>query len=338
MGNEVKGSVSWQEGLWQILTEEYQLEPRLLEQYDTVYRLYAADGIYAIKEVAYPPEEFAYIYGATNHLRENGFIHLNYMILNKQGKPDFLLEGKRYFIAPWLPGRQLDYTLKDDVLVAAATLGQMHCAAGGFCPPYYKGRIKWGELIQNFETKLAQMETWNASVSETAFGTAYQKALAEARAEGEAALETLAPVYGEFNKREEQWGGFCHHDYAPHNIVLSPDGVGQIIDFDYCLSDTACHDLASLMLRVLKKNEYSDHGQELALFAWQAYQKERLLSPGAKEVALGFMLFPQEFWQCGFTYFVEQNRPEARMEKRLLGVLESREAKMAAVHQMKHWM
>ena len=59
--------MSWQEELWQVLTADYHLEPRLLEQYDTVYRLYAADGIYAIKEVKYPKEEFAYIFSATEH-------------------------------------------------------------------------------------------------------------------------------------------------------------------------------------------------------------------------------------------------------------------------------
>lgn len=327
--------MSWQEELWQILTANYHLEPRLLEQYDTVYRLYGADGTYAIKEVKYPQEEFAYIFAATEHLRSNGFAHINYMLLNEAGKASFQLGEKRYFIAPWLPGRQLDYADKDDVTVAAHTLGQMHGAAAGFVPPYYKGRIKWGELIDNFQSKLGQMEGWRNCLTDTAFCRDYQSALDEMIALGRAVVANLIPVYGDFNRIEERWGGFCHHDYAPHNIVLSPDGVGQIIDFDYCISDTGCHDLASLMCRVLKKNDFQE---ELAFLAWQEYQQERLLAKGAKEVAVAFMLFPQEFWQCGFTYFVERNRPEAKMEKRLQGVLEMSGAKSAAINSLAKWL
>lgn len=327
--------MSWQEELWQVLTADYHLEPRLLEQYDTVYRLYAADGTYAIKEVKYPKEEFNYIFAATEHLLANGFSHINYMLLNDKGTPYFTLEDKRYFIAPWLPGRQLDYTDKDDVSAAALTLAKMHGAAAGFCPPYYKGRMKWGELIQNFTTKLEQMESWQNQFTDTAFCREYAKSLPEMITLGKEVLTLLAPVYGAFNRREEQWGGFCHHDYAPHNIVLSPDGVGQIIDFDYCISDTGCHDLASLMCRVMKKNDF---GQDLSYLAWQEYQKERLLPLGAKEVVEAFMLFPQEFWQCGFTYFVEQNRPEAKMEKRLQGVLETGDAKAEAIRSLAKWM
>lgn len=327
--------MSWQEELWQVLTAEYHLEPRLLEQYDTVYRLYSADGTYAIKEVKYPKEEFAYIFAATEHLRSNGFSHINYMLLNNQGTPYFTLGEKSYFIAPWLPGRQLDYTSKDDVIVAAHTLAQMHGAAAGFTPPYYKGRIKWGELIENFQTKLSQMENWRKHLTDTTFCRDYQSALDQMIVLGKEVVQRLIPVYGDFNRVEERWSGFCHHDYAPHNIVLSPDGVGQIIDFDYCISDTGCHDLASLMCRVMKKNEFQ---QDLAYAAWRAYQQERLLAKGAKEVAVAFMLFPQEFWQCGFTYFVERNRPESKMEKRLQNVLEMSEAKSAAIANLAKWL
>ncbi|MCI8336345.1 MAG: CotS family spore coat protein [Peptococcaceae bacterium] len=325
----------WQEELWQVLTEDFHLKPRLLEQYDTVYRLYTAEGTYAIKEIKYPEEEFAYIFAATEHLRSNGFSHINYMLLNEAGKASFQLGEKRYFIAPWLPGRQLDYTIKEDVTVAATTLAQMHGAAAGFLPPYYKGRIKWGELIENFRTKLAQMDGWRQAFTDTVFCQDYRAALDEMIGLGQEVVQSLVPVYGDFNRMEERWGGFCHHDYAPHNIVLSPDGVGQIIDFDYCISDTGCHDLASLMCRVLKKNEFQE---DLAYGAWQEYQKERLLPKGAKEVSLAFMLFPQEFWQCGFTYFVEQNRPEAKMEKRLQGVLDASAAKNAAIRSLAKWL
>ncbi len=327
--------MSWQEELWQVLTTDYHLEPRLLEQYDTVYRLYTANGIYAIKEVKYPKEEFAYIFAATEHLRANGFSHINYMLLNVEGTPCFTLGEKKYFIAPWLPGRQLDYTVQSDVVAAATTLGKLHGASTGFTPPYFKGRVKWGELIENFKTKLTQMESWQTRFTGTAFSREYAKALPEMMALGREVLTRLTPVYGDFNRAEEQWSGFCHHDYAPHNIVLSPEGVGQVIDFDYCISDTAVHDLASLMCRIMKKNEFRE---DLSLLAWQEYQKERLLPKGAKEVTVAFLLFPQEFWQCGFTYFVEQNRPETKMEKRLQGVLETAAAKEKAVRNLAKWI
>lgn len=45
---------------------------------------------------------------------------------------------------------------------------------------------------------------------------------------------------------------FCHHDYANHNILIDSENQIYIIDFDYCMLDTKLHDLASILIRVMK--------------------------------------------------------------------------------------
>lgn len=46
--------------------------------------------------------------------------------------------------------------------------------------------------------------------------------------------------------------GFCHHDYAHHNILVDDKNELNIIDFDYCILDSHLHDLASLLIRAMK--------------------------------------------------------------------------------------
>ena len=58
-------------------------------------------------------------------------------------------------------------------------------------------------------------------------------------------------------KEEIKHRGFCHHDYAHHNVLIEKSGGVNIIDFDYCILDTHLHDLSSLLIRRMKNGKWS---------------------------------------------------------------------------------
>jgi hypothetical protein len=61
----------------------FPIKPLKIEQYKLVFRVTAAEGIFALKEIKYPENEFRFIYAAMEHLVSHGFTRINKMILTK---------------------------------------------------------------------------------------------------------------------------------------------------------------------------------------------------------------------------------------------------------------
>ena len=97
--------------------------------------------------------------------------------------------------------------------------------------------------------------------------------------------------------------GFCHHDFAHHNILIDKDQQINIIDFDYCILDTHIHDLASLLIRAMKDGKWSDKTGDLII---NSYQETLEVTDEELKIMKYFIMFPQSFWQIGLQYYWEQ--------------------------------
>ncbi|MGM9973142.1 MAG: phosphotransferase, partial [Clostridiaceae bacterium] len=98
-------------------------------------------------------------------------------------------------------------------------------------------------------------------------------------------------------------GGFCHHDFAHHNILIVDQGKVKIIDFDYCILDSNLHDLSSLLLRAMKNGRWEIEKSELIL---NSYGEEKTIRQEQIPIMAAFMEFPQDYWQIGIQYYWEQ--------------------------------
>ncbi len=96
---------------------------------------------------------------------------------------------------------------------------------------------------------------------------------------------------------------FCHHDYANHNILIDSENQIYIIDFDYCMLDTKLHDLASILIRVMKNGKWDLKSAELIL---NSYRKESDVDKESIPIIAAFMEFPQDYWQIGIQYYWEK--------------------------------
>lgn len=104
-------------------------------------------------------------------------------------------------------------------------------------------------------------------------------------------------------KRQIKHGGFCHHDYANHNVLIDDKGEVNIIDFDYCMMDTYLHDLSSLIIRVLKNGKWK---LDSANFIINVYSSINNVKEEDIPIMAGFMEFPQNYWQIGIQYYWEK--------------------------------
>ena len=97
--------------------------------------------------------------------------------------------------------------------------------------------------------------------------------------------------------------GFCHHDFANHNILIDEDENIKIIDFDYCILDSNLHDLSSLIIRSMKSNGWDTNIANIVL---DGYSKNITVCEDELNIMKEFIRFPQEFWQIGLQVYWEQ--------------------------------
>ncbi len=304
-----------------------------------VYRIDNGTEAFVLKRITFPLSEYAYIQGAVRHLHARGFHHVPVPVVTQEGTDYLYHKEFYYFLAPWLPGDQADYHNIADVKTAGRTMALLHEASSGYRPYYYKGRIKWGELPDTFNRKIRDMESFaqraRAKSLPGLFDVLYRRQVEQALTDARVAGQGLPLSYGQVNALEERRGGFCHHDFAAQNLLITGEEVANVIDFDYCISDCACHDVASLLLRILKRNAWQ---LDAAMSGFLAYQEVCSLSAAEKSLIYHFMLFPQDFWQAGFAYYVEGWVPREKLERRLDLWQENMESRrMALEHLRREW-
>lgn len=318
------------------IMENYPIKPRRVEPYKLIYRVEAEEGFFALKEIKYPEDEFAYIYAAMEHLIAYGFNRINRMIPAKNYYPFAEYRGKRYFLSKWIAGREADYNRKEDLGIAAHTLAQLHQASKGFDPPPFEGRVKWGTWPANMERKTRELlelkEQVQSKNRKRFFDRVFLNHVDYYVKESRKAFDLLIKEgYEKVNRRDANGRYFCHHDYAHHNVIIDQEGRGSVIDFDYCLSDIRCHDLASLMLRVLKKSRWNYRNAYETL---KVYDRARTVRSSEIGVISAILRFPQDFWQVAFAYYVEQNQPRERLERKIKNWVLERKIREKSLHKL----
>ena len=283
-----------------------------------VYQLCQQGRFYVLKRITFPLPEFAYISGALRHLAVQGANNVAPPLVTVDGTEALLYAERYYALTQWLPGEAADFGKAEQVERVGASLAQLHQTSCGYRPYFYQGRIKWGQTLLIFRRKQKEMVAFakraKVATPPDLCDLLYCRGVSVALANGEQAFRLLQPIYGSLNAIAQQKSGFCHHDLCCHNLLLPPYGGVNFIDFDYCISDSFCHDIASLLKRILKANNWQI---PLACQALAAYENISPLSDIEKQAVAAWLLFPQDFWQAGFAYYSEGWVPREKIARRL---------------------
>lgn len=316
------------------LAEAYGISIKEYYPHRNVWCLETSIGKKCLKKVNYSGTDAVFIWLATENLYNNGFTRFNRFVLTREGKPFFEKNGDIYILTDWIAGWESSYTDLDELRIAAENLSEMHRASQGFVTPKFaRQRIKWGYWIDNFQERLSELKTFKvkATCKESFFDKLFLMHVDFHIDQAERAVDLLEKSnYQELVQRESSIHSFCHHDYAHHNVMIN-ESQGFLIDFDYLICDLRCHDIASFMLRAAKDNEWQT---KYAAVALQAYANCVPLWPGEKNVMYGFLTFPQDFWQAGYSYYIECNRPKERMDKKLKSCLTAKQARAKCLQEL----
>lgn len=323
----------------QIVKQEYNIEAKAIEKVKGAYRIEAKDKIYCLKIVKYELSHFLFILAAINHLNNNGFKYAPKVFNTVNGKEYIAIDGFFAYITEWIKGREVSYDNLIELSLAAKKLAELHKASEGFqVQEYMKPRVGWFKWIEVYRTRRGEILDFRDRIykkaERTMFDTYYLQLMEDALQRCDNAITNLCNSKYELRMLDEICRrGFCHHDYAHHNILISDNNDLNIIDFDYCILDTHLHDLSSLLIRAMKYDKWNEERMKIIL---SSYNSIYPVIQDEIPIMAGFIEFPQDYWQRGIQYYWE-NKPwdEEFFMKKLQGYAEDRECKQEFVESLK---
>lgn len=319
--------------------DTYGLQIQYIEKIKNVYKISCDDKQYCLKVIKYDLGHFLFILSAIKHLQNNKFKHIPKIIKTKDDMDYINLQGCYAYLTNWITSRQCNYDNPVDVLIAASKLAELHKKSHGFdVTENMNPRIGWFKWPETFNTRKNEILDFKKRIDKkdkkTEFDKIYLNAMEEELDRAERSIENLIRSnYLEIMNKEIARKGFCHHDYANHNVLIGTGGEVNIIDFDYCMLDTHLHDLSSLLLRRMKNGKWSINN---CIFIIDAYNSVNSVKRDEIPVMAAFMEFPQDYWQIGIQYYwEEQPWEEEFFLKKLKKILEDRDEKQDFVDQFR---
>lgn len=298
---------------------EYELKVIDVHPIREVLHLKTTIGDFVLKKFKLSKDELLYSLAALRHIKQKGFLVPD-ILTARNGELFIEKNGMKYFIMEWINGREIRYSDKKSLRLATQSLAFFHRATHGFSPPYCPGKSQWGTWEVHFKERIKEMLEWKdvAQKEETLFNQLYAKQADQWIEEALFALDFLSNSrYQEISLIEHDLQGFCHHDLAYHNILITDANQIALVDFDYAISDIRTHDLASLILRNMREKDWV-WDLETALFIIKNYFKVAQPYEGEERLIHAILRFPQYFYESGYFYFVEKSTNIERLETRLL--------------------
>lgn len=292
-----------------LVNDNYHINAAFITKIKNVYKLQSDKDEYCLKVIHYEYEHFIFIVEAIKHLNKNGFNNVPEIINTIKGK-EYIKFGDYYvYLTKWIDARQCNYDNPFDVILASAALARLHKKSENFeVRKDMAPRIYWFRWIEIFNTRKYEILDFKSRINrkeiKTEFDYKYLSMLDRQLNIAEEAVSNLThtqyynKMLLEINKK-----GFCHHDYAHHNVLIGKDNELFIIDFDYCILDTHLHDLASLLIRKMKNGKWDLNS---ALFIMDVYNSIYPVEISDISVMSAFIQFPQDFWQLGIQYYWEK--------------------------------
>jgi CotS family spore coat protein len=323
----------------EIVENNYNIHIVDIEKVKNVYKIGSGEEQYCLKVIKYELPHFLFILGAIKHLQDNGFEKIPPIIKTKKDESFVKLGDFHGYLTPWLEARKCNYDNPLDIATAATKLAQLHLRSRGFeVAPYMKPRVGWFKWIETFKTRRREILDFRriicAKEKHTDFDVMYIDSMKEELERCDRAIDNL--INSEYLSKmnsEIQYKGFCHHDFAHHNVLIEKDGSVNLIDFDYTILDTHLHDLSSFLIRSMKYGKWSLENARHLLDAYNSvYEVEDTDIP----VMAAFMEFPQDYWQRGIQYYWEKQAwGEEFFLKKLSYLLEDRDEKQEFIDEFR---
>lgn len=323
-----------------IVEDNYNMKVDNVVKRKNVYKITSGFREYCLKVINYEFSHFYFILSAIKHLDTKGFKGTPKIIQTTEFRDYIKVDDKFAYFTEWLDTREADYNNKKDLFTTAKKIRELHKYSRGFIVTEdMKPRIGWGSWEKVFATRLEEIldfsEKIKAKKIKTEFDNLYFSNLERELERGKRAISDIKnSTYKQYMNDEMKELGFCHHDLAHHNILIDRSDKIHVIDFDYCILDSHLHDIASLCMRSMRNGKWSIEKFE---YITKAYSDDgQGLSKEEEQIILGFLEFPQDYWQVGLQYYwEEQDWSNERFMTRLNNYLNDREGRENFIEELR---
>lgn len=318
-----------EEDIRELINVSYDLNVESIEKVKSTYKINAKEGIYCVKVIKYQFPHFYFILSAILHLQRRGFNKIPQILKAKNGEYYIEFFQKYAYVTEWIPSRESNYDNPIELDMVARKLGELHEYSRGFSVNKdMNPRVGWFSWINVFKTRRDEILDFQHRISQKAykskFDEIYLTFLKDEVKRAEKSVQGLEESnYIKVMEKEVFKRGFCHHDYANHNVLIDNKGEINIIDFDYCILDSHIHDLSSLLIRSMKNGKWDVNKGDRII---KSYCNSSSIVEDELPLIKEFIRFPQAFWQLGIqVYWEQQPWGEEFFLERLNKYLEDRE-------------
>lgn len=295
--------------LKKLVEENYDITVLDMTKLKNVYKIVAVEGNFCLKQFKYDIYRLKHIFEVFDYLKNNNFDNILDIIFTYSGEKYVELNGIYFYMTIWVESRELNYSNNYDVIKAAQYIAKFHKYSKGFIASEdTKPDIRWMKWIEIFEKKINDISKFKEFIDDkselSTFDKIYSKNIEKNIEIANESIENLYKfdyenVMNEYTKKFY----ICHHDLANHNILLDSFGKIYLIDFDYVILDTYLHDLGSFIMRCLKFGRWNNEKFETII---DSYKSIKYVSEQEISIVMSFILFPNDFWQIGFQYYMEK--------------------------------
>ena len=274
-----------------------------------VYLLKTDKGMRCLKKINYGTQKLLFVYGAKEHLINNGFTNVDKYSLSKEGNPYALVNEDIYTLSEWIEGRECDFRNRDEIIKASQNLAFLHLSSKGYEPPE-NSKLKtdlgrWNHLMEKRVKSFDKMREMSRKKGNRGdFDYNYFRSVQFYKDLGKKAIEILKDSYYlDLCRIAEEEKSFCHHDYTYHNIVIDSNDCYNVIDFDYCKREVRAYDISAFMIKVLKRVDWDIEYAQLIL---KAYNDVNELKEEEYRILYSFLVFPQRYWRLSNRYYYNE--------------------------------
>ena len=227
-----------------IVEENYGINIKSISKVKNSYNVKADEGEYCIKNIKYDFPHFNFIISAIEHLQKRKFKTIPEILPNKDGNKYIEIENNYAYITKWIHSRVSNFNNPIELQAIAGKLAELHkCSRGFNLNRKMRPRIGWYSWINVFNTRCSEILDFRNRIYQKAYKSEFDKIYLEhidnEIERGQRAVKGLEENgYFSLMDIEVKKRGFCHHDFAHHNILIDKDQQINIIDFDYCILDT----------------------------------------------------------------------------------------------------
>lgn len=314
------------EKLASVIENNYGFKVYNITKVKNAYKIDTDQGLKCFKHSNYDIKQYEFIIGAMQYLINNGYKH----ILNLQST----VNGEKYienkygfgFICDWIKSNEVNFDNEMELKLSIECLSELHIASRGFKFDY-KCEIRnlYGKWIKRFKRRCDELLYFKAIIKnkyfKSEFDRLYLSYFDEYYSQAlKAVREFVDSKYFQIMEHHRAVSGFCHHDTANHNFLITPHNKIFLIDFDYCVYDSNLHDLASILIRNLRHGNWC---VKRMAFILEIYNNNNKLNRDEADILRCFIAFPQDFWQIGLQYYIEKQKWEEEIFlKRLNRILD----------------